>query len=698
MTQLNYGPINPKAPVFLHGGDYNPDQWMKPGASTSDVWEEDMRLMQASHCNAMSVGIFAWAALEPTEGDYNFDWLDRIMDMLAENDGYAVLATPSGARPNWLAATYPEVLRVRPDRGRNLFGRRHNHCLTSPVYREKTRAINAKLAERYQDHPALVVWHISNEYSGDCHCELCRAAFRKWLMAKYETLDALNHAWWTAFWSHTYTDWSQIDPPSEIGETSVHGLNLDWKRFTTDQTIDFMLNEIKPLREFTPDIPVTTNFMGTFPGLNYWKIAQHLDVISWDSYPSWHKDDDVALAADVAFIHDINRSLKGGKPFMLMESVPSATNWMEAAKVKRPGMHALSSLQAVAHGADTVQYFQWRKSRGSAEKFHGAVVDHVGHENTRVFRDVADLGQKLAKLTEILGTSVDPDVAIIYDWENNWAMNDAQGPRRGDKGYLEACKRHYRALWDRGIPVDVIDMTQDLSRYKLVIAPMLYMLRGPEDGARIDERIADFVEQGGTYVTTYWSGIVDANDLCFLGGWPGGKLREVQGIWAEEIDALYPDDVNYVVPEADNPLTLQGAYEARDYCDLIHTEGAQVLATYKQDFYTGRPALTVNDYGEGKAYTITSNNDDRFLADFYSALDGKLNLRHSLAAHLPYGVSAQMRTDGEYRFVFLMNFNDAVRGVDLGDRTYTDLLIGETLTGVIKLGIYDVKVLKGEVT
>ncbi|MCJ7551412.1 MAG: beta-galactosidase trimerization domain-containing protein, partial [Anaerolineae bacterium] len=430
------------------------------------------------------------------------------------------------------------------------------------------------------------------------------------------------------------------------------------------------------------------------PGLNYWKMAKHLDVISWDSYPTWHKpgadsrSDDVALASDIAFVHDINRCLKGGKPFMLMESVPSATNWVQSAKVKRPGMHALSSLQAVAHGSDTVQYFQWRKSQGSSEKFHGAVVDHVGHENTRVFRDVADLGQRLEKLQDVIGTTVRPDVAIIYDWENAWAMNDAQGPRRGDKGYLDACKHHYRAFWAQGIPVDIIDMEQDFSSYKLLIAPMLYMIR-----PGVDERIAEFVKNGGTLVITYWSGIVNDNDLVFLGGWPGGVLREVQGIWAEEIDALYEGDTNTVVPITDNGLGLKGEYTARDYCDLIHPETAQVLATYKSDFYADRAALTVNAYGKGKAYTVSSNNDDRFFNDFYGTLAGKLGLLRSLDAHLPHGVSAQLRTDGKRPFIFLMNYNDAVRGIDLGRTIYTDLLTGEMNTGVVKLGVYDVKVL-----
>ena len=676
-----YPPINPKFPHLLHGGDYNPDQWPE------DVWVEDMRLLKLAHCNAMSVGIFSWARLEPSEGQFDFGWLDRVMDLLAENGAYAVLATPSAARPAWMAKKYPEVLRVRPDRGRNLFGRRHNHCQTSPVYREKTRLINTKLAQRYKDHPALLVWHISNEYSGECHCALCRAAFRRWLRKKYGSLDALNGAWWTAFWSHTYTDWEQIDPPSPVGETSVHGLNLDWKRFVTDQTVDFMLNEIAPLRAFTPGVPVTTNMMGTFPGINYWRLAPHLDVISWDSYPLWHKDDDVALAANVAFLHDLNRSLKGGKPFMLMESVPSATNWMPAAKRKRPGMHALSSLQAVAHGSDTVQYFQWRKSRGSSEKFHGAVVDHVGHENTRVFRDVADLGRKLEALDGVVGSTVRPDVAIIYDWENMWAMNDAQGPRRGDKGYLDDCKSHYRPFWRRGISVDIVDMEQDLSRYRLVVAPMLYMLR-PD----VAERIEAFVQAGGTLVTTYWSGIVDENDLCFLGGFPG-PLRPVIGIWAEEIDALYEGDSNGVLPVPGNALGLDGEYSARELCELIHAESAEVLARYTADFYAGRLALTVNRFGEGKAYHIASRNDDRFLDDLYGALADDLGLLRSLDADLPADLSAQLRTAGEREYIFVMNFGPGPTRVALGEVGYTDLLTGARVTGEAELDAYGVMVL-----
>ncbi|MDN5276644.1 MAG: beta-galactosidase [Clostridiales bacterium] len=686
MKPMKYPPINPKFPHFLHGGDYNPDQWKH----TPEVWDEDMRLMKLAHCNVMSVGIFSWASLEPEEGKFEFGWLDTIMDKLAENGVYAILATPSGARPAWLAAKYPEVLRVLPNRVRILFGGRHNHCYTSPVYREKTRLINQKLAERYKDHPALLAWHVSNEYGGECHCELCQQAFREWLKKKYDNdLDKLNRAWWTGFWSHTYTDWDQIQSPAPHGEGSIHGLNLDWKRFVTHQTIEFMKNEIAPLREITPNVPVTTNFMGTYTGLNYWKFAPELDVISWDNYPRWHGEEpDWELAYKVAFVHDINRSLKGGKPFMLMESTPSMTNWMKVAKLKRPGMHLLSSIQAVAHGSDTVQYFQWRKSRGCVEKFHGAVVDHCGHENTRVFRDVAEVGKVLEKLDPIIGTTVRPEVAIIYDWENRWAIDDMKGLIQDKKDYLLTCQSHYRPFWENGVPVDVIDMDCDFSGYKLLIAPMLYMVR-----PGVAERIEKFVEEGGTFVTTYWSGIVDENDLCFLGGFPG-PLRKVTGIWSEEIDALYDHDVNHVVLKDDNPLGLKGEYEARELCDLIHAETAEVLATYKSDFYAGRPALTVNSFGKGKAYYIAFRNNGDFLTDFYGALIKELNLKRAVDTELPQGVTAQMRTDGERVFVFILNFVPEERQVDLKEMRFKDMITGEDVTGRVSLPPYGVKILE----
>ncbi|MFX0548741.1 beta-galactosidase [Hathewaya histolytica] len=693
--RTNYGPISKKVNRVLHGADYNPEQWIDvPG-----IWNEDVRLMKLAGCNVVAVGIFSWTALEPEEGRFEFGWLDEIMDTMHKNDIHVILATPSGARPAWMSAKYPEVLRVQDNRARNLQGGRHNHCYTSPVYREKTGIINRKLAERYKDHPALIMWHVSNEYGvskefgGDCHCEYCQEAFRSWLKDKYNNdLSKLNKQWWAKFWSHTYTDWSQIESPSQRGESYLHGLNLDWKRFTSHQVIDFYKNEIKPLREITPDIPVTTNFdeyVNLNEGIDYWKFAPHVDVVSWDNYPYWHGERPDSLEASRrAFIHDLNRSLKGGKPFILMESSPSATNWQSVAKLRRPGMHVLSSIQAIAHGSDTVQYFQWRKSRGSSEKFHGAVVDHCGHENTRVFKDVSDVGNILSKLSPVIGTSVDAEVAVIYDWENFWALDDAQGPRVEKKDYFETCQKHYKAFWEMSIPVDVINMDVDFSKYKILIAPMLYMVR-----PGVGERIEEFVKKGGTFVTTYWSGIVNENDLCFLGGFPG-PLRKVTGIWSEELDVLYDDDVNYVKFEGGTPLLIQNEYEAKIFCDLIHAETAKVLATYKEDFYAGRPALTVNEFGSGKAYYIAFRNNEEFLTDFYNSISKDIKLKRVIESDLPCGVTAQTRYDEENEFVFISNFTKDEKSVDLGDKKFKDMVTSEGVGGEIKLKAYEVKILE----
>lgn len=679
-----YAPINPKCPHFLHGGDYNPDQW----ATTPEVWDEDMRLMKLAGCNAMSIGIFSWMALEPEEGRFAFDWLDTIMDKLARNKAYAVLATPSGSKPPWMSARYPEVCRVDAKGLREHHHLRHNHCRTSPVYREKCRIINSKLAERYKDHPALLVWHISNEYNGaPCYCALCLDAFRAWLKKKYRTLDALNQAWWTGFWSHTFSDWNQIYPD----DYSLHGMMLDWTRFNTDQTIDFYLDEIGPLRQFAPDTPITTNFMGLCPTLDYWKFANAVDVVSWDSYPTWHEPkSDVSLACRTAFTHDINRSMKGGKPFMLMESTPSMTNWQRVAKAKRPGMHLLSSIQAVAHGSDTVQYFQWRKGRGGCEKFHGAVVDHCGHENNRVFRDVAEVGHVLKRMDDVVGTTVWPEVAVLFDWENMWAIEQSYGLGIEQKKYTETCVSHYRPFWEAGVPVDVIDQTAPLENYSLLITPMLYLLR-----PGMAEKIRKFVAAGGTWVATYWSGIVDENDLCFTGGWPGGGLREVLGIWDEETDTIYPEENNSVVMSAGNSLKMKGRFKTCDIHALIHAESAKVLATYGADFYKGRPAVTVNGYQKGKAYYIASRNEARFHKGFYDGLIRSLGISRSLDVRIPAGVSIQHRTDGNTDFIFVMNFNSRPASVALeAGASYLDTVSGKTVQKRVTLPAYGLAILR----
>ena len=582
---------------------------------------------------------------------------------------------------------------MRADGNREPHAGRHNHCRTSPVYREKCVIINTKLAERYKDHPALLVWHVSNEYNGgECFCELCLTAFRAWLRKRYDNdLDKLNQAWWTAFWSHSFSDWDQITPV----DSSIHGMTLDWQRFITFQMIDFFKAESAPLRRYTPDIPVTTNFMGTYPGLDYWKFAREVDVVSWDSYPAYHdREGGWKRAVSTSFTHDLNRSFKGGRPFMQMECAPSSQNWQPVNKLKRPGLHRTEALQSVAHGSDTVQYFQWRNSRGGCEKFHGSVVNHCGHENTRVFREVAEVGQLLAKLDGVIGCTVAPEAAVIYDWENRWAIDGAAGPRNEKKNYFETCVNHYRPFWSAAIPVDVINMESDFSGYKLLIAPMLYMLR-----PGVADRIEQFVREGGTFVSTYLSGIANESDLCFLGGVPG-PLRQVLGIWAEEIDVLYDDETNQVVAVAGNvgagtiPRFLSGEYDAGIFCDIIHAESADVLAAYKHEFYAGTPAVTVNAFGNGKAYYIASRNDDRFLADFYAGQIAQLGLSRVIQAKLPEGITAQLRTDGEKEFIFLLNFTPVSHIIDLGDEHFIDLSDGATVQGALKLNGYGSAVLE----
>lgn len=667
-------PVSPKLPVLMHGADYNPEQWLK----YPEILKEDIRLMKLAGCNVMAVGIFSWAALEPAEGVFNFEWMDNLLNTFAENGIYAWLATPSGARPAWMSQKYQEVLRVEYNRVRNLHGMRHNHCYTSPVYREKITIMNNKLAERYAKHPAVIGWHISNEFGGDCHCDLCQDAFRAWVKNKYKTLDELNHAWWTHFWAHTYTDWSQVESPAPHGENAVHGHNLDWRRFVSEQINDYINVEVAAVRDANPELPVTTN-MHAIDGLDYRKMAKVLDVISWDSYPTWHdQKDDSQQAAMVSFYHDLYRSLKM-KPFVLMESTPSSTNWQAASKLKQPGMHKLSSLQAVAHGADSVQYFQWRKSRGSSEKLHGAVVDHAGHENTRVFQDVAELGRTLSDLTQLVGTDTPSEAAIIFDWDNRWAVKDSQGPRNCGIGYESTVYAHHRAFWEQGVPVDIIGSEDSFDGYKLIVAPMLYLC-SEETGKKLEQ----FVENGGTLVTTYWSGIVGETDNAHLGGFPG-PLRKTLGIWAEEIDGLHDHERNGLALESGNRLGLNGTYEARELCELVHLEGAESLGVYTDDFYAGRPALTVNNFGKGRAYHMATRLGADFLLDFYSSLIGETGVYKALDSELPAGVTAQVRTDGESDYVFVMNFSGEAAELALDGRSYTDLESGEA--GVTKLAL-----------
>lgn len=635
---------------LIYGGDYNPEQWL----DRPDILEQDLTLMQKAHINTVTLGVFSWSMLEPQEGIFQLNWLKEITDRLYENNIQVILATPSGSRPRWLAEKYPEVLRVREDRMRYLYGERHNHCYTSPAYRKKVRIINQKLAEMFKNHPGVIMWHISNEYRGECHCPLCQDAFRKWLKNKYHHIDALNHAWWTTFWSHTYRSFDQVESPSSLGDEGLHGLNLDWKRFVTDQTTDFMCHEIQALREAGALQPVTVNFMEDYTGLNYYKLARYVDYVSWDSYPAWHQQEDILTAYETGMQHDLMRSMKH-KPFLLMESCPASPNWQKVSKIKRPGLLLNASLQAVAHGSDSVQFFQIRQSRGGFEKFHGAVIDHYGKEDTRIFSEITEIGTLLENLAGIAQSHTEAKAAVLYDMESRWAMEDSKGPRNQGLLYHETALKSYRAFRENGLNVDIINMEQSLDSYQIIAAPMLYMFR-----SGIEEKIKHFVQSGGILIMTYWSGIVNETDLCHLGGTPH-NLTDVLGLRSEEIDGLYDEESNRFLPIEGNILNLKKDYNCRHLCDLIQLKGAIPLMKYADNFYKGYPALTVHSYGNGYAYYICADADTDFYHDLYQSVISQHQI-HPILDNIPEGIEVSSRVSEEIEYVFIQNYTcDAIK-------------------------------------
>lgn len=650
---------------LMHGGDYNPEQWLH----MPEVLETDIERFLEAKINTVTLGVFSWAKLEPKEGVYEFEWLEKIIDRLYENGISVILATPSGARPHWLADKYPEVLRVNFKRERKLFGGRHNHCLTSPVYREKVRMIDTELVKRLGNHPAVKMWHISNEFGGECHCPLCQDAFRGWLRKKYKTIEALNDCWCTTFWSHTYDSFEQVESPSVLGENSIMALKLDWKRFISDQTIDFMESEIAAIRAAGSDKPTTTNLMYHFDQIDYFKLAQKIDVASWDNYPTWHKHEEWETAQDTAFWHDVIYGLKK-KPFILMESCPGATNWQGVSKLKKPGMLEAASLQSIAHGADGAMYFQMRKSRGSEEKFHGAVIDHYDGRDVRTYREVCEAGQMLEDLSAVTGAPKMAKAAVLYDWENGWAVHASCGPRNDNMHYQECVEKSYRALRRLGLNVDIVDQSGSLEEYKFVAAPMQYLFH---EG--FADKIRAFVENGGTFVMTYWAGVVDENDRCFLGGRPHG-LMDVFGLRAEEIDALYDWEENAIcLPEcvsadalaqageenggrdAERTGGMKARYSCKYLCDLVKPSTAKTLMVYGEDFYAGMPALLVNEYGAGKAYYVCADAEQAFYDDLYRTLVQEAGIESILDEAVPDGVEVTSRSEGESEYIFIQNFN-----------------------------------------
>jgi len=665
----------PFPPVILYGADYNPEQWPE------SVWHDDMRLMKLAHVNMVSINIFSWAMLEPRPGHYQFDQLDHIMDMLAEHGIAADLATATASPPTWMSRLYPDMLPVTRDGKRLSHGSRQHYCPNSVDFRRKAAELVRRVAERYCTHPALKMWHVNNEYGvhvSSCYCDQCAVAFREWLQARYQSLDNLNFAWGTSFWSQYYYDWEDILPPRIAPTSNNPGQTLDYYRFMSDSLLACYLTEANILREITPNVPITTNLIVPFKSIDYFAWAPHLDIISFDNYPAT-----TTPAWEVALRHDIMRSLKRGQPHMVMEQTPSQLNWMPQNPQMRPGRIRLQSLQAVARGADGVMYFQWRQSKAGAEKFHSAVVPHEGSEHGRIFQQAARIGAELQQLSpDVVGSRITAQVAILMDWQNWWAVEYLPGPSDRLR-YWEQIKAYYHALHRLNVAVDVVMPDSDLRHYHLVVAPLLYMLR-----PGVASNLEQFVEHGGILLATFFSGIVDQNDHVVLGGYPA-ELRRLLGIHIEEFDPWIEGMSNAVVIE-EGPL--RGTYACMLWGEVVHLEGAQALGVFASDYHANGPALTVHEFGQGKAYYLATQGNDDLLAGLMRQFCQDAAVSSVLEVHERLEVTHRKRVDGRNVY-FLLNHGETTEEVALPAGVFSSLLNGEEVEGQIEVAAHDAVVL-----
>ncbi|MER5791475.1 beta-galactosidase [Streptomyces sp. NPDC059627] len=659
---------------LAYGGDYNPEQW--PAAT----WREDVRLMREAGVNLVTVGVWSWGELEPRPGHYEFGWLDEVLGLLAEAGVGVDLATPTAAPPSWLAHEHPETLPVDGEGRRIAFGSRCQYCASSPVFRYYAARITERLAERYATHPALAMWHIGNEYGGfGCHCDASVAHFRRWLADRYGTVDALNDVWGTAFWGQRYDSFDHIGTPAARTRL-ISGPNpgqlLDFQRFSDAAALECYLAERDIVRRYSPDLPITTNFMGSYKHLDYWRWAAEEDVVSLDIYAGPRDPDGPALAA---YNFDLMRSLRGGKPWLMLESA-TGNNLTEGRNYARPaGQLRSRSLQAVARGADSVMFFQWRASRAGAERYHSAMVPHGG-TRTRTWREVTALGQDVARLAGLSGSVGErADAAIVWDWESWWAVEGPDHPAN-DLRIGDRLMDHYRPLWQANIATDFVRPHDDLSGYRLLVVPNLYLV----DDAAADNLTA-YVRAGGHLLMSYFSGIVDEYDRVRPGGHPGA-FRELLGIDIDEFAPMQPGD-SCGLRHAGHTGT------ATDWQDIIDLAGAEALATYTGGELKGAPAATRHRFGTGTATYLGTAPDRETLRRLL--LDSVADAGIVPVLDTPEGVEAVRRDD----HLFLLNHTADEVTVDLGDRPSrtVDLLAGDTpahVGGSLRLPPYGTAVLR----
>ena len=659
-----------------YGGDYNPEQWDR------ETRIQDMVLMTRAGVNMVSIGIFSWALLEISEGSFDFSWLDDTLDLLADQGIAADLATATASVPPWAAMAYPDIFPVDEQGTRFTYGSRQTYCPNSPSYRRLAANLVRTLAERYKDHPALTLWHINNEYSchvQTCYCDTCAEKFRTWLLDRYGSVEGVNQAWGTAFWSQHYTDIAQIMPPRKTTAQPNPGQVLDYRRFMSDSLLACYQMERDILREITPDIPLTTNFMMTWKPLDYrrWVKEGEIDIVSWDGYPD---PSDPQSPTTNAFDHDLMRSLGDGRPHILMEMSPGQVNWRPVNSAKRPGLSRLHALQAVAHGADGVMYFQWRQSLKGAEKYHAACITHGGGSTGRVYREAARIGDELARMqgsglpgSRFAGVSV----AMLIDYDTWWAVEYHPGPSE-EVAYRRILEDWYRAFRSCGIAVDFVFQDSDISAYSLVCAPLCHMVK-----PGFAERVEQFVAAGGRFLTGFFSGVVDEQDGVFPEGYPG-PFTELLGIHIEEFSALQPGET---IAVGEHTGTIWSE-ELR----MIDT-ATEVVAMYGTTYLAGSAAVTRRSHGKGEAWYVSTHPDAELLSAIVQAVTKGSDAIPVLGecGMLPFGVDVTMREHPESgrRWLFLLNFSEIPASVSIGTWAGRDLLSGARLTGDVVIPATD---------